>query len=153
MKYTRLCILILLVHCRNNSTWVMNGNRWLMPNAISFNSFFLIFCSYQEINQLNCMWYKECIEYLYWLHDFDARLPSVGIEDLWWFLESSVPSVFVSLDAHVVIQSIEATVRVLVFKNTTFSNNSAISWRSVLLVEETGVRGENYRSVTSHTVR
>jgi hypothetical protein len=27
--------------------------------------------------------------------------------------------------------------------NATFNNNSAISWRSVLLVEETGVSGEN----------
>jgi hypothetical protein len=30
----------------------------------------------------------------------------------------------------------------------TFSNISAISWRSVLLVKETGVPGENYRPVT-----
>ena len=34
-------------------------------------------------------------------------------------------------------------VRVLVF-NTTFNNNSVISGRSVLLVEETGVLGENH---------
>jgi hypothetical protein len=38
-------------------------------------------------------------------------------------------------------------VRVVVF-DTTFNNSSAISWRSVLLVEETG---ENHRpSVASH---
>jgi len=29
--------------------------------------------------------------------------------------------------------------------NATFNNSSAISWRSVLLVEETRVPGENYR--------
>jgi hypothetical protein len=29
--------------------------------------------------------------------------------------------------------------------NATFNNISAISWRSVLLVEETGVLGENHR--------
>jgi hypothetical protein len=29
--------------------------------------------------------------------------------------------------------------------NATFNNISAISWRSVLLVEETGVPEENYR--------
>ena len=29
--------------------------------------------------------------------------------------------------------------------NTTFNNISVISWRSVLLVEETGVPGENHR--------
>ena len=34
--------------------------------------------------------------------------------------------------------------------NATFNNISAISWRSVLLVEETGVSGENLRPVTYH---
>jgi hypothetical protein len=36
--------------------------------------------------------------------------------------------------------------------NATFNNISAISWRSVLLVEETGVPGENHRPVASQTV-
>ena len=39
-------------------------------------------------------------------------------------------------------------VRVMVF-NATFNNISDISWRSVLLVEETGVPGENHRPVAS----
>ena len=39
--------------------------------------------------------------------------------------------------------------RVMVF-NATFNNISAISWRSVLLEEETGVPGENHRPVASH---
>jgi hypothetical protein len=34
-------------------------------------------------------------------------------------------------------------VRVMVF-NATFNNISAISWRSVLLVEETGTSGEKH---------
>ena len=34
--------------------------------------------------------------------------------------------------------------------NATFNNMSVISWRSVLLVEETGVPGENHRPVASH---
>ena len=34
--------------------------------------------------------------------------------------------------------------------NTTFNNISAISWRSVLLVEGTGVPGENHRRIASH---
>jgi hypothetical protein len=38
---------------------------------------------------------------------------------------------------------------VMVF-NATFNSISAILWQSVLLVEETGVPGENYRPVTSH---
>ena len=39
--------------------------------------------------------------------------------------------------------------RVIVF-NATFNNISVISWRSVLLVKETGVYGENHRPVASH---
>jgi hypothetical protein len=39
--------------------------------------------------------------------------------------------------------------RVTVF-NATFNNISVISWWSVLLVEETGVLGENHRSVANH---
>jgi len=38
---------------------------------------------------------------------------------------------------------------IMVF-NTTLNNISIISWRSVLLVGETGVTGENYRPVASH---
>jgi uncharacterized membrane protein len=34
--------------------------------------------------------------------------------------------------------------------NATFKNISFISWQSVLLVEETGVPGENRRPVASH---
>ena len=34
--------------------------------------------------------------------------------------------------------------------NATFNNISVISWRSVLLAEETGVPGENHRPVGSH---
>ena len=33
--------------------------------------------------------------------------------------------------------------------NATFNNASVASWRSVLLVEETGVPGENHRSVAN----
>jgi hypothetical protein len=34
--------------------------------------------------------------------------------------------------------------------NTTFNNIPAILWWSVLLVEETGVPGENHRPAASH---
>ena len=34
--------------------------------------------------------------------------------------------------------------------NATFNNIPVISWRSVLLVEENGVPGENHRPVASH---
>ena len=39
--------------------------------------------------------------------------------------------------------------RVMVF-NATFNNISVISWQSVLMVEETRVRRENHRPVSSH---
>ena len=39
--------------------------------------------------------------------------------------------------------------RIMVF-NTTFNNISVISWRAVLLVEETGVLRQNHCSVASH---
>jgi hypothetical protein len=41
------------------------------------------------------------------------------------------------------------SVRFIVF-NTTFNNFSVISWMSVLLVEETGVSGENHQPAASH---
>jgi len=34
--------------------------------------------------------------------------------------------------------------------NATFNNISVISWQSVLLVEETGVPGENHQPATNH---
>ena len=42
-------------------------------------------------------------------------------------------------------------VRVMIF-NATFNNISVISWRSGLLVEETGVPGENHRPAVSHFI-
>jgi len=38
----------------------------------------------------------------------------------------------------------------LIVLNATFNNISVISWRSILLVEETGVHGENHRPAASH---
>jgi len=40
-------------------------------------------------------------------------------------------------------------VKAMVF-NATFNNISNVSWRSVLLVEETGVPVDNHRPDTSH---
>ena len=37
--------------------------------------------------------------------------------------------------------------------NATYYNISVISWRSVLLVEETGVHGENHRSAVGHWLK
>jgi hypothetical protein len=38
----------------------------------------------------------------------------------------------------------------VVMFSATFNNISVISWRSVLLMEETGVPGENHRPVASY---
>jgi hypothetical protein len=46
-------------------------------------------------------------------------------------------------------RSVIDMVRVMVF-NATFNNISEILWWSVLLVEETGLPGENHRPVASH---
>jgi hypothetical protein len=44
---------------------------------------------------------------------------------------------------------LDAFVWCMVF-NANFNNISVISWQSVLLMEETGVPGENHRPVASH---
>ena len=41
-------------------------------------------------------------------------------------------------------------VRMCMVFNATFINMLVISWRSVLLVDETGVPGETYRPVANH---
>ena len=47
------------------------------------------------------------------------------------------------------VQFIQCTREFMVF-NATFKNIQVISWRSVLLVEDTGVPGENHRPGASH---
>ena len=53
------------------------------------------------------------------------------------------------LTLHLDANSSKGLVWFMVF-NATFKNISVISWRSVLLVEETGVPVENHRHVASH---
>jgi len=48
-----------------------------------------------------------------------------------------------------VVFDIDTLTRVRVF-NATFNNISVVSWRSALLVEETGEPGENHRPAASH---
>ena len=45
---------------------------------------------------------------------------------------------------------LESSVGWFMVFNATFNNIAVISWRSVLLVEETGVHIENHRHVASH---
>ena len=60
-----------------------------------------------------------------------------------------IQHVFNLRETEVVMCMITADCMVVVF-NATFNNISAISWRSVLLVEETGVHGEKHRPVVGH---
>ena len=57
-------------------------------------------------------------------------------------------------EGHIVALSmVECTYNGLVWLmlfNDIFNNISVISWRSVLLVEETGVPAENHRPIASH---
>jgi hypothetical protein len=46
-------------------------------------------------------------------------------------------------------KNLDNGIRAMVF-NATFNNISFISWRSVLLVEKTGVPGEIHRLAVSH---
>jgi hypothetical protein len=50
---------------------------------------------------------------------------------------------------YIIIIHLAIRVRVMMF-NATFNNISVLSWRSVLLVEETRVPGENNRPIVSH---
>ena len=54
-----------------------------------------------------------------------------------------------SLRGHKNPQTICYGIRVMVF-NATFNNISVMTWWSVLLVEETGVPGENHQPAASH---
>ena len=49
----------------------------------------------------------------------------------------------------IVVILLGVVVRVMLL-NAIFNDISVISWRSVLLVEETGLSGENHRPVASH---
>ena len=78
--------------------------------------------------------------YVYDLFGGFSKQPLVSLR----FIIVSIVSALV-----VIANSNKNIVRVIVF-NATFNNSSAISWRSVLFVEETGVPGENNRPASSH---
>ena len=54
------------------------------------------------------------------------------------------------MNGHAFFYTININFVCLMVLNTTFNTISVISWRSVLLVEETGGHWENHRPVTSH---
>jgi len=62
---------------------------------------------------------------------------------------SQINSITTNNHTNVILWLFRGKVRVVVF-NATFNIISAISWRSVLLLEETGILGENHRPAASH---
>ena len=69
-------------------------------------------------------------------------------EVVWMFLRIRLRKKW-QCTSYIIKDDLIIKVRVVVF-DVTFNNISAISWRSVLLVEETAVLGDNHRPVTSH---
>jgi hypothetical protein len=61
---------------------------------------------------------------------------------MYWWSESQ-------LDDNILKTQLRYRFGLIVF-NATFNNISVISWRSILLVEETGVPGENHRPAAGH---
>ena len=69
----------------------------------------------------------------------------VGFPDIrYWVLQEAV-----SIIIHTKLTNNLLQYRLMVF-GATFNDISVISWRSVILVEEIGVSGENHRPVASH---
>ena len=98
--------------------------------------------------ELNCRYFLICPLYL----------ASIVLSDLFLFVASDYPLISLNISSHfypiinmlsVMTNMLKNRVRVMVL-NTTFNNISVISWRRVLLVEETGVPGEIHRPVASH---
>jgi hypothetical protein len=63
--------------------------------------------------------------------------------------ENACKNTFMNKTKHKYVVMKRVIVRAMMF-NATFNNISVISWLSVLLVEETGVSGENLRPAASH---
>jgi len=70
--------------------------------------------------------------------------------ECWTKIDNSLIAITVRLEGGIHRKLLFWFVLGFIVFNATFNNISAISWRSVLLVEETGVPGENHRPVASH---
>jgi hypothetical protein len=104
------------------STWLWRGqDRQWIQNL------------YSGVN-LGCCWFERATEILYW--------------SSWW--KSANGNALINSWLAEIISLLLFVVCCLVVRNATFNNISAISWRSVLFVEETGGPGENHRPVASH---
>ena len=74
------------------------------------------------------------------------------------FLQHILSNSFIEVVDLIYITNIVLTIRIVIVLycfnygmfNVTFNNISAMSWRSILLVEEAKVPGENHPAVTNH---
>jgi hypothetical protein len=98
-----------------------------------------------------CLFNSLILQYLPHVTHFPKSLPLSHFPQTVPTLPLIRPSVrsFVFVDIFYIPLKPRGFTTILVFGGT-FNNSPFISWRSVLLVEETGVTGENHRPVASH---
>ena len=92
-------------------------------------------CGHFPCNMLNSSDYWKCISFV-WKYVAFRPSPLIGMQI--YYTKNHC------LKLHEILGF-----RFMVF-NATFNNISAISWRSVVLVEETRVPGKNHRPVVNH---
>jgi len=119
--------LILFIVCNTQDDSVFYN---IVRSAMAVNSF------HDQI--INFSWLNSCISPYYFYGDFLYFLKHMYIK---------ITGYFIFLLQFVRVFRKLTGLRVF---NATFNNISAISWRSVLLVVESGVPGENHRPVASH---
>jgi hypothetical protein len=90
------------------------------------------------------IWYKQKISGSHLLGG--APQLHAGLDKIWTWCRSWLRKEAV----HLICVRITFNFLGSMVLNTTFNNISVISWRSVLLVEETEVPGENHRPAVSH---
>jgi hypothetical protein len=90
---------------------------------------------------------NSCLfEFIFW--SFLLNIETFDIE-CWTKIDNSLIAITVRLECGIHRKLLFWFVFEFIMFNATFNNISAISWRSILLVEETGVPAENHRPVTN----
>ena len=125
--------------------WLLGFNKWVIRK---FNRGFWVFKYELFASSTVVAGFKKCnipwFLYLTPLHCVNLNKITV-IYFFFIFITLHLHDWIIFLGFHVFWLGI----RVMVF-NATFNNISVISWLSVLLVEESGVPGENHRFSASH---
>ena len=90
----------------------------------------------------------SCCQFYWWTKPFTCHKSLINSYHIELF-EYTLPWVRIKLTILLVIGWLYIVGWFMVF-NASFNNISVISWQSVLLVQETGVNGENHRPVVSY---